>query len=90
MTTLTIDLPEEAFSALRSSPPEFTRQMRLGAAIHWYARGEISQEKAALIAGLDRADFLDALAAERIDVFEVNVDSLKRELERANSIYPAH
>jgi predicted HTH domain antitoxin len=80
MTTLTIELPEEAFSALRRSPPEFTRQMRLAAAIHWYARGEISQEKAAFIAGLDRADFLDALAAERIDVFQVDVDSFQRQL----------
>jgi len=39
-------------------------------------------EKAALVAGLDRADFLDALAAEKVDVFEVDIESLKRELER--------
>ena len=30
--------------------------MRLAAAIHWYGRGEISQERAAGIAGLDRTD----------------------------------
>ncbi len=83
MTTLSIDLPEEAFSTLRRSPSEFVLQMRLAAAIHWYARGDISQEKAALIAGLDRADFLAALAAERVDVFELDLDSLRRELERA-------
>lgn len=81
MTTVTIYLPEEAFSALRRSPPEFAREMRLAAAIHWYARGEISQEKAALIAGLDRADFLAILAAQRIEVFKVDIDSLERELD---------
>lgn len=82
MTTVAIDLPDEAFSALKRPPPEFVRCMRLAAAIHWYARGEISMEKAALIADMDRADFLAALAAEQIDVFEVDVDSLRRELAR--------
>ena len=83
MTSVTIDLSEDVFSALKRPPAEFARRMRLAAAIHWYARGEISMEKAALIAGLDRADFLAALAAEEVDVFEVSLESLKRELERA-------
>ena len=83
MTTVAIELPEEAFSALRRSPPEFAREMRLAAVIHWYARGEISQEKAAMIAGLDRTDFLATLAAQRIDVFQVDLESLQRELDRA-------
>ena len=82
MTTLTLELPEEVFSALRRSPQEFLRELRLAAAIHWYSRGEISQEKAAAVAGLDRADFLAALARERLDVFHVDVDELRRELER--------
>ena len=56
--------------------------MRLAAAIHWYSHGEISQEKGALIAGLDRTDFLAALAAEEVDVFHVDLESLKRELDR--------
>jgi hypothetical protein len=42
MTTVTLELPEEVFSALRRSPEEFVREMRLAAAIHWYERGEIS------------------------------------------------
>ena len=82
MTTLSLELPEAAFSELRKSPEAFVAQMRLAAAMHWYAKGEISQEKAALIAGLDRTDFLAALAAEQIDVFEVDIDSLRRELDR--------
>ena len=53
MTTVTLELPEDVFSALRCSPEEFCREMRLAAAIHWYEHGEMSQEKAARIAGLD-------------------------------------
>ncbi|HPA46013.1 MAG TPA: UPF0175 family protein [bacterium] len=83
MITLTLDLPDDVFSALRRSPQEFGRELRLAAAIHWYQRGEISQEKAAGIAGLDRTDFLSALAREQVDVFAVDFRDLKREIENA-------
>lgn len=82
MTEITVRLPEEAFAALRRSPEEFAREMRLAAAIHWYERGEISQEKAAEIAGLDRTDFLRMLAQEQQNAFVVDFDDLKRELKR--------
>lgn len=82
MTTITLELPEEIFSALRLSPNEFVQELRLAAAIHWYQRGDISQEKAANIAGLDRTDFLLALSREQVDTFTVDFDDLKRELER--------
>jgi predicted HTH domain antitoxin len=83
MTTVTLELPEDVFSALRRSPEEFCREMRLAAAIHWYEHGEMSQEKAARIAGLDRADFLAAVAREKVDVFQVDFSSLKVALDRA-------
>lgn len=82
MTTVAIELPDEAFSAMKRPPPEFVRSMRLAAAIHWYAQGKVSMEKAAMIAGLDRTDFLDAMAAEKVDVFEVDIESLQLELAR--------
>jgi predicted HTH domain antitoxin len=82
MTKVTLELPEEIFSASRRSPEEFVRGMRLAAAIHWYERGEISQEKAAQVAGLDRTDFLLALAREQADAFVVDIEDLKRELDR--------
>ena len=83
MSTVTLELPEEAFSALRRTPEEFANELRLAAAIHWYGRGIVSQEKAATIAGLDRTDFLMALAREQSDVFTVSIDELKQELDRA-------
>lgn len=82
MTMLTLDLPEDVFSALRRSPEEFARELRLAAAVHWYERGQVSQEKAALVAGLDRTDFLLALAQQGVDAFVVDFDDLERELER--------
>lgn len=82
MTTITMQVPDEIFSALRRSPTEFARDLRLAAAAHWYAQGLISQEKAALLAGLDRTDFLLALAREGVDAFVVDFDALRDELER--------
>ena len=73
---------EGVFSALRRSPDEFANEMRLAAAIHWYKRGEISQEKAAQVAGLDRTDFLLALARDGEDAFVVDFADLDRELKR--------
>ncbi|BAY89147.1 MULTISPECIES: UPF0175 family protein [unclassified Tolypothrix] len=82
MTRVNLDLPEEVFSARRLTPNDFVRDMRLAAAIYWYQKGEISQEKAAQIAGLNRRDFLAALAREQVDVFTVDFDDLQQELNR--------
>jgi predicted HTH domain antitoxin len=82
VTTLTLDFPDTVFSTRRKPPEAFLQDLRLAAAIHWYQRGEISQEKAAQVAGLDRTDFLLALAREQVDAFVVDFDDLDRELER--------
>ncbi len=84
MTTVTIEFSEGVFSALRRSPTEFAKELRLAAAAFWYQRGRISQEKAAEIAGLDRVDFLRALAGLGVDVFQVDFDDLRQELERGS------
>ncbi len=65
MATVTVEVPDSAFSALRRSPEEFAQEMRIAAAIQWYHQELISQGKAAEIAGLSRADFLDALFRRR-------------------------
>ncbi len=82
MPTITMDVPVDAFAALRRSPDEFASEMRLAAAMQWYSRGVLSQEKAAEIAGLDRAKFLAALAREKMDVFVVDFNDLDEELKR--------
>ena len=45
-----------ALSALRLSPTEFVKEMRVAAALLWYSHGELSQSKAAEIAGTSRAE----------------------------------
>lgn len=81
MTRIELEFPEEAFSALRTTPPEFAREMRFAAAVHWYHQGILSGSKAAQIAGLTRLQFLDELARRRLSVINIGVDELRRELE---------
>ncbi|QTA90446.1 UPF0175 family protein [Desulfonema magnum] len=59
MTTLSIQLPETVFSALRQPPDEFVREMRIAAAVKWFEIGKISHERAAEIAGMSRSEFMD-------------------------------
>ncbi len=82
MTTITIQLPTEAFSALRKAPEEFAKEMRLAAAIHWYQQKQVSLGKAAEIAGLNKLVFMDELSQRKINVFHVDMEDLKREIER--------
>ena len=49
MTTLTMEIPEKVFAAMRVDPDEFAKEMRLAAAVSWYEQGKISQEVAARI-----------------------------------------
>lgn len=79
---LRLDMPEDVFSALRKSPDEFTKELRLAAAVKWYEMGIISQEKAAEIAGLTRADFIFSLSRFKVSPFQYSVQEMKEELER--------
>jgi predicted HTH domain antitoxin len=82
MTTITIEFPEGVFSALRRTPKDFATELRLAAAVFWYQRGEVSQGKAAEIAGLGRVEFIRALSRLGVDAIQVDVDDLREELSR--------
>lgn len=75
-----IDLPDDAFAALRSSPDEFAAEMRLAAAVKWYEQGRVSQSRAAELAGVTRAAFLQSLARFEVSPFQTTPEELRREV----------
>lgn len=82
MTQIRVELPETVYSVLHCSPNELDKELRLAASVHWYQQGRISQEWAAKIAGMDRTDFLLALARMGKDSIVVDFEDLDRELVR--------
>lgn len=87
--TLTIELPDDAFSALRTSPEEFAQELRLAAAVKWYEMERISQSKAAELAGLSRAAFIDALSRYGVSVIQTRPDDLEEDVKQALSKSPS-
>lgn len=82
MVQMTFDVPEPALAALRKSPDEFAKELRLVAAVKWYEMRELSQEKAASIAGLSRAEFIDALSRFGVSPFQYDAEEIIREATR--------
>lgn len=81
MHTISINIPDTAFAALRKSPDEFVRELRIAAAVKWYELGELSQSKAAEVAGLTRAEFINALARFKVSPMQYTAEELAEELE---------
>ena len=55
--------------------------MRLAAAVKWYETQQVSQAKAAEIAGISRAEFLTALGHFDVSPFQLTSSELIQEIE---------
>jgi predicted HTH domain antitoxin len=77
---VTVQVPESSFSAPRTTPENFAREMKLAAVVKWYELGRISQSKGAEICGMSRAEFLRMLGDYKVSVIQYDEDTLDREL----------
>lgn len=80
MIHIAFDLHEGALASVRKDPEAFTRELRLAAAIKWYELRRVSQGRAAEIAGVSRAEFIDALGRYGVSPFQETLEELVDEL----------
>ena len=73
------DLPEDVLVGMRRDQETFVRELRLVAAVKWYEMRQVSQARAAELAGISRAEFIASLAAFGVSPFQVSADELVRE-----------
>jgi predicted HTH domain antitoxin len=83
MVRIAFDLHEGALSSFRQDPDTFTRELRVAAAVKWYEARRVSQGRAAEIAGLSRAEFIDALGRYGVSPFQQTADEILEDAEAA-------
>lgn len=82
MIQIQLNLPESAFSTLRSTPYEFAQELLIAAVVKWHEVGMVSQSKAAEIAGISRQAFLQALNRFEVSPFQTTPEELIEEVGR--------
>ncbi len=80
MQVIEIALPDELFKSLHKSAEEVALEMRVAVAVRWYAQGLVSQGRGAEIAGLSRAEFIDALSAGGVSPFQETIEEIREAL----------
>ena len=82
MTRIALEIPEETMAALKISEKDIAVELRMAAAVKWYELKTVSQERAAHIAGLSRAEFIDALGRFGVSPFQYGPDEILEEADR--------
>ena len=83
MSTVTIEVPDDLLIALREQPTEFAHEARLVTALHYLRERRLSLGQAARLAGMNRLDFMDALAARGLPAFDLSPDAAAEEVAAA-------
>jgi predicted HTH domain antitoxin len=82
MVQMSLEMPEGALAALRKDPQSFVQELRLAAAVKWYELRLLSQGRAAEVAGVSRAQFIEALGRFGVTPFQYGADEILAEARR--------
>jgi predicted HTH domain antitoxin len=80
MRQVILEYPDNLEFAVQATPEEMQAQIRLMAALKMFELGKLSSGRAAELAGLSRAEFLEMCGRYRVPVFNYAPDELEDEL----------
>jgi predicted HTH domain antitoxin len=77
---MSFDLPDDLLQDLGGDAGKAVREILLAAAMHWCRRSEMSTSKAARLAGLTYAAFLEAAAEREVDLYDYDIEEINSEI----------
>jgi predicted HTH domain antitoxin len=86
MANLQLEISDDLLMRLTNGDSEPGEGLRLAAAFSLCSRGELSTSQAARLAGLTYADFMEAAARAKIELFPVDLEELKEEIGRGYTL----
>ena len=82
MASVTLQIPDDIQAKLKNGGRDIGEEVCLAAAFSLCQRGELSTSQAARLAGRTYADFLQAAADAKIELFPVTLEELSEEMSR--------
>lgn len=82
MAKVTVEIPDDVVPILPGAPDGVGPEILLAAAIHWCRRGDMTTSQAARLAGLTYAEFLEAAAQRKSDLYDYDPEEIRDELSR--------
>jgi predicted HTH domain antitoxin len=86
MATITMQIPDDLLPRLKNGGEDVSQELRLAAAFSLCSRGALSTSQAARLAGLAYADFLEAAAHAKIELFPVDLEELTEAINRGHAL----
>ncbi len=79
--TIQIELADDILLGMQRDDRAMAAELRLAAAVKWYECAMLTQERAAAVAGLSRADFIAALNRFGVSPFQETATDVLKTLE---------
>ena len=82
MASVTLEVPDDVLARLKRAGHEASADLRLAAAFSLCSRGKLSTSQAARLADMTYAEFLEAAARAKVELFPIDVQEFKEEISR--------